>query len=559
MISIRALAGIAVATLAFTTVASAQSRERPWQHDDGTIEFKGRTFRSWSEFHRSDLFDPNDKCGTADPSIDGDGGQIGGARFAPSDCSYTSTTISPEYDPEVAIFRIPCVVHVITNSTGSQGNLTDAQVESGIRILNEDMNALIGTPGQNGTEARIEFYLATEDPAGNPTNGITRSANTTWFNDGGSYWNSLAWDPNRYCNIYTNTASGNLGYVSGFPSEAGHAGSIGDRVVILWSTYGENGSYGPPYDMGRTLTHEIGHYLGLFHTFQGGCSSAACYTSGDLICDTNAESGPNFSCAGSPPSSCGSVDPIDNYMDYSDDLCMEKFTAEQVNRMRCSLINWRPLLYSSGPGCSSGCLGDVNNDDQVDSADIGLLIGAWGVCSDDPKQPCCADLNTDGQVDSADIGLLIGAWGACPVDPCAEVNCDDGDPCTIDTCVDGKCSYEEIPGCGQGPCGDPAAGSCFANNGTPGCSDQACCELICGADPYCCETAWDTICANAANSDCAGGGGGGDDCCIANGSPGCGDATCQDAVCAVDSYCCSTNWDSICADEAAQYCPALCP
>ena len=151
MISIRALAGIAVATLAFTTLASAQSPERPWQHDDGTIEFKGRTFRSWQEFHRSDLFDPNAKCGTADPSIDGDGGQIGGARFAPSDCSYTSTTISPEYDPEVAIYRIPCVVHVITNSAGTQGNLSDAQVESGIRILNEDINALIGTPGQNGT------------------------------------------------------------------------------------------------------------------------------------------------------------------------------------------------------------------------------------------------------------------------------------------------------------------------------------------------------------------------------------------------------------------------
>jgi hypothetical protein len=162
-------------------------------------------------------------------------------------------------------------------------------------------------------------------------------------------------------------------------------------------------------------------------------------------------------------------------------------------------------------------------------------------------------------VDSADIGLLIGAWGACPVDPCAEVNCDDGDPCTIDTCVDGKCFHEEIPGCGQGPCGDPAAGSCFENNGTPGCNDQTCCELICNADSYCCDTAWDTICANAANTDCSGGGGGGDDCCVANGSPGCGDATCQDAVCSVDSYCCSTNWDSICADEAAQYCPELCP
>ena len=557
MSTLRVLAGL---TLAVTASAVAQSPERPWQHDNGTIEYQGHTFRNWQEFHRSDLFDPNGKCATPDPSLDGGGGQIEMRGFAPSDCSYTSTTISSEYDPSVAIFRIPCVVHVITNSAGTQGNLSDAQVESGIRILNEDMNALIGTPGANGTEARIEFYLATEDPSGNSTNGITRSANTTWYNDGGSYWNSLAWDTNRYCNIYTNSGGGALGYVSGFPSEAGQVGSPADRIVILWSTYGENGSYGPPYDMGRTLTHEVGHYLGLFHTFQGGCAGGSCYGGGDLICDTNAESGPNFSCAGAPSSSCGSLDPIDNYMDYSDDLCMEKFTPEQVNRMRCSLINWRPLLYSEGPGCASGCFADITNDGQVDSADIGLMIGAWGTCSDDPKQPCCADLTGDGLVDSADIGLLIGAWGPCPVDPCAEVNCDDGDPCTIDTCVDGECFHEKIPGCGQGPCGDPSAGSCFANNGTPGCDDQLCCELVCAADSYCCDTAWDTICASAANVDCDGGGGGGaGDCCVDNGSPGCDDSACQTSVCNVDPYCCSTDWDGICADEAAQYCPELCP
>ena len=543
--------------LAMAGSALAQSPEKPWQHDDGTIEFQGRTFTSWREFHRSDLFDPAMKCLT--PEVVGDNGQDPqGLRGAsPGDCSLNSTTIDPDYDPDVAIYRIPCVVHVITNSSGTEGNITDAQVESGIRILNEDMNALTGTPGQNGTVARIEFYLAEVDPDGNSTNGITRSANTTWFNDSGSYWNTLAWDTNRYCNIYTNTASGALGYVSNFPAAAGHVGSPGDRIVILWSTYGEDGPYGPPYDMGRTLTHEVGHYLGLYHTFQGGCGSGSppsCYTGSDLICDTNPESGPNFSCSGGVPSSCGSPDPIDNYMDYSDDACMEKFTPEQVNRMRCSLINWRPLLYSEGAGCITGCFGDLDNDNEVGSSDLGLLISAWGGCSKDPDIPCCSDLDGNGVVNSADLGLLIGSWGGCPVDPCEGVDCNDGDPCTTDTCIDGKCFNEPIPGCGEGPCGNPAAGSCFIANGSPGCEDLACCEPICADDPYCCETEWDQICANAAITSCKGGGGGAGDCCVANGSPGCEDSSCQDLICDADPYCCQTDWDQICSDAANSDC-----
>ena len=559
MLKISTLLGLCVA---MSTSALAQSPEKPWQHDDGTIEYQGQTFSSWRGFHRSDLFDPATRCLTPTPKVGpknpGDQEPVGLLGFSPADCSLGSTTIDAAYDPDVAVYRIPCVVHVITDSAGNQGNLSDAQVESGIRILNEDLNALLGTPGQNGTEGRIEFYLADVDPNGNPTNGITRSANSTWFNDSGSYWNSLAWDTNRYCNIYTNTASGALGYVNGFPAEPGHVGASDDRIVILWSTYGEDGPYGPPYDMGRTLTHEVGHYFGLYHTFQGGCGGGNCYGSGDLICDTNSESGPNFSCNGGIPSTCGSPDPIDNYMDYSDDDCMQKFTPEQVNRMRCTLLNYRPLLYSEGPGCLSGCFADLDDSDQVDSADLGLLISAWGGCSDDPKNPCCADLDGSGSVDAADLGLMIGAWGGCPVDPCEDVDCNDGDPCTPDTCVDGKCFNEPIPGCGEGPCGNPSAGSCFQANGTPGCDDEDCCEQICAADPYCCDTAWDTICANAANTDCnGGGGGGGGDCCIANGSPGCEDAECVDQICAADPYCCNTEWDQICADAAITEC-AVC-
>ena len=86
------------------------------------------------------------------------------------------------------------------------------------------------------------------------------------------------------------------------------------------------------------------------HTFSGGCSASTppgCYNSGDLICDTNSEESPTFNpCQLGDKSTCGSVDPSDNYMDYSDDLCMMQFTIEQGRRIRCSLENYRPDLYT---------------------------------------------------------------------------------------------------------------------------------------------------------------------------------------------------------------------
>ena len=261
----------------------------------------------------------------------------------PSDCSANSTTIKSEYDPGET-YEIQVVVHVITRTNGF-GDITDAKVQSQIDILNEDFLAIAGSNGAAGTNANIQFRLATEDPQGNPTNGITRSANNTWFNDGGNYWNQLAWDPDRYLNIYTNEASGALGYVPFLP-QTGNVGSNADRVVVLWSSFGLNGPIGPPFNKGRTTTHEVGHYLGLYHTFDGGCGQASnCYGSGDLVCDTQRESQPSFGCP-TNKSSCNSPDPIRNYMDYSDDLCMNNFTPEQVNRMRCTLLNWRPDVFT---------------------------------------------------------------------------------------------------------------------------------------------------------------------------------------------------------------------
>ena len=101
------------------------------------------------------------------------------------------------------------------------------------------------------------------------------------------------------------------------------------------------------------------------NSFTGACSSStppACYTSGDLICDTNPESSPNFGCPGTR-STCGLADPIDNYMDYSDDVCMEMFTPEQSRRMRCSLEFWRPNLGEIIP------IGDPVFSDGFESGD----------------------------------------------------------------------------------------------------------------------------------------------------------------------------------------------
>lgn len=315
------------------------SSERPWQTNDGIIHFQGRRYASWKAY-----FDERESRGLNDHRCafrpaDAPAPDPGTMLMSPADCSCSSNNPSEEYDPAVGVLRVPCVVHVIRNSSGTQGDIPLERVISGIRILNEDFSARSGTNGANGNNANIEFYLAEVDPDGNPTNGVTFSNNDTWYNDGGSYWNSLNWDPSRYMNIYTTTAGGNLGYVPFLPA-CGSPGSASDRVVVLWESYGEGAPIGPPYNLGRTLTHEVGHYLGLNHTFNG-CEGGNCNTGGDLICDTSPQNSPTFGCNGS---SCSGVAPDDNYMDYSDDICMEQFTPFQNRRMRCTLEYYRTDL-----------------------------------------------------------------------------------------------------------------------------------------------------------------------------------------------------------------------
>lgn len=368
---------------------------------DSEIIVDGVTYNSWDEVAQSGYYQTIGTRCASEPSLM----QVD-LRGSGADCSYSRTNVEARYEPGNGLLRIPVVVHVIQNSGGT-GFISASRVRSQIDVMNEDFRAIAGSNGANGSDAQIEFFLATEDENGNPTTGITYSTNNTWFNDGGGYYNTLAWDTNRYLNIYTNSASGALGYVPDLP-QGGIAGSNADRVVVLYSTFGRNAPF-VPFHLGRTTTHEVGHYFGLYHTFVGGCASASgCSTNGDRICDTNPESSPTFGCPGSR-TSCGVQAPKDNYMDYSYDICMENFTHDQINRMRCTIEHYRPNLAVTGPSaCNAADFAEPFG--LLDLNDTQVFVSAFFA------QDSSGDLALpSGVFDLEDVQVFILAFNAgCP-------------------------------------------------------------------------------------------------------------------------------------------------
>jgi PKD repeat protein len=319
-------------------------RSAPIAHADGKVRVGGKTYANMASWHRSAEFKHSHaRCGSAEA-------EARALALAPSDCTIDSTSIDPEYDPG-EMLEIPVVYHVISNTSGD-GEISDELLQSQIDILNEDFQAIAGTNGAPGTNGAIRFVLASVDPDGNPTTGINRLTNNGFFNDPDSAKPELRWNPSLYFNVYTSDAYGYLGYAT-FPQES--AGLPEDGVVLAWQFVGRDAPLGGDYALGRTATHEVGHYLGLFHTFEsvGGssCSNSSPYTSGDTVADTAPEANPNFECVEGIPSGCndGGISPITNYMDYSYDVCMNNFTPEQVNRMRCSTANYRASMQNAWP------------------------------------------------------------------------------------------------------------------------------------------------------------------------------------------------------------------
>ena len=264
--------------------------------------------------------------------------------------------------PKVSsILTIPVVVHIVKNTSETAMNISDEEIFKQIEILNKTYNnlnsdltttpdffePLIGNVG-------IEFCLATVDPEGYSTNGITRittdvsvfstvSNNIKYSNTGGAD----AWDTDFYLNIWVGKISSTILGYSHIPSA-----SIPDQehgLVVNYPFFGETDH--PNYGMGKTAVHEIGHYLNLKHPW----GSGNCDPINDWITDTPISEAAYSGMPVHPQTSCETVDMFMNYMDYVYDSSMVMFSIGQANRMRFALENYRPELLESN-GCGTPLL-----------------------------------------------------------------------------------------------------------------------------------------------------------------------------------------------------------
>lgn len=255
------------------------------------------------------------------------------------------------------IITIPVVVHVVYRTTAE--NISTSQVLTQIDVLNQDFQALNPDISQVPpafqpyvANSQITFCLASRDPSGNSTSGITRTKtkkvsfrtndDVKFTSKGGEN----AWPSDRYLNIWVcNLSRGLLGYAQ-FPGGP----SASDGIVVSYRAFGTIGTATYPFDKGRTATHEIGHWLNLRHIWGddgGSCSGS------DLVDDTPNQGAENYRCPAFPHISCANGpngDMFMDYMDYTDDRCMFMFSIGQSGRMNAVLNGIRSTILTSN-GC----------------------------------------------------------------------------------------------------------------------------------------------------------------------------------------------------------------
>lgn len=256
-----------------------------------------------------------------------------------------------------AVITIPVVFHIVY-STSAQ-NISDARIMAQLDVLNKDYARLNADAGSTpsvfqgvSANTNIQFCLAQRDPNGNATTGINRKQTTTSsFSTNDNIKRSAnggvdPWPASSYLNIWSGNLSGGvLGYAQ-FPGAA----AATDGVVLLYSSIGGPSAPGTatPYHLGRTATHEVGHWLNLRHIW----GDASC--GNDLVSDTPTSQTSNFGCPSFPHVTCSNGpngDMFMNYMDYTNDACMNMFTAGQSARMNATLAGTRASLQTS-LGCT---------------------------------------------------------------------------------------------------------------------------------------------------------------------------------------------------------------
>jgi hypothetical protein len=245
------------------------------------------------------------------------------------------------------VVTIPVVVHVVYQA--EEHNVSQEQIDGQLAVLNHDFRktnadiSLVPAVWQGlAADTKIEFAPASTGPDGEPSTGVVRvPTDVAAFGDDDAVkfsarGGSDAWPADRYLNIWVCNLDPWLGYAQfpGGPAES-------DGVVVAYHAFGSTGTARPPYDLGRTATHEVGHWLNLRHIW--GDDHEAC-SGDDFVPDTPNQGGPNFGTPTFPSVSCGNTpdgDMFMNYMDYTEDRAMFMFTKGQAERMDSCLAGPR--------------------------------------------------------------------------------------------------------------------------------------------------------------------------------------------------------------------------